>query len=488
MPRSEHGRPSTYNGIPAVTVVGDGPAADHARDLLAVLGAADHSSESTRPRPPRAILDLSQAPSALRDWAGSGAMALSGLREGPPVVVPGRPASAFRAALALFAILSEARTGVRINLSGAQLLGERAALAGLSRQGPWSCGGAFRALPSVDGWWGLSLPRADDLELLPALVEGEVEGAWDTLTDWSCGRTAAVASERAQRLGLAAATIPSAPGTTDDEQARHRRTRFGGMSAPALGVPGGRRPWNRRAPVVVDLTSLWAGPLCAHLLGLAGADVVKVESTRRPDGARGGSRSFYDLLHRGHVSVALDLTSEEGRTQLRRLIARADVVLEASRPRALRQMGVVAEDAVDQGTIWTSITAYGRTGPWSHRVGFGDDVAAAAGLMSVDGPIPLPCGDALADPLTGVHAAVATAAALLGDRGRLIDVSMREVATVTAVGAIEPHEVHRLPNGWTVETSDGAFPVEPPRHRPLVLPAAALGADTAAVLARFGAA
>ncbi|GAB3715676.1 CoA transferase [Nocardiopsis nanhaiensis] len=475
------------SGPPAVTVLGDGPTADHARDLLAGLGA-ENLPDPGASRSRATSLDLSRAPSALRDWADSGAMALSGPREGPPVAAPGCPASAFRAALALFSLLTEMRTGARIGLSGARLLGERASLVGLARRGPWSCGGAFRALPTADGWWAISLPRAHDLELIPALVERRVHGDWDTLANWSRERTAAEASERAQTLGLAAAVVPAEPGAADDEQARHRRAHSGAASPLSLGAPGGPRPLGRHAPVVVDLTSLWAGPLCAHLLGLAGADIVKVESTRRPDGARGGSRDFYDLLHRGHASVALDLASEEGRSALRRLVAAADVVLEASRPRALRQMGIVAEEAVERGTIWTSITAYGRSGPWSNRVGFGDDVAAAAGLVSRDGPVPLPCGDALTDPLTGAHAAVATATALLGDRGRLIDVSMREVAVSAARGAAEPHDVRRSRDGWTVETAEATFPVERPRHRPPGPPAAPLGADTAATLTRLGAA
>ena len=63
---------------------------------------------------------------------------------------------------------------------------------------------------------------------------------------------------------------------------------------------------------MVDLSALWAGPLCGDLLARAGASVVKVESTQRPDGARRGSRAFFDLLNGRKRSVALDLRSREG--------------------------------------------------------------------------------------------------------------------------------------------------------------------------------
>ncbi len=84
---------------------------------------------------------------------------------------------------------------------------------------------------------------------------------------------------------------------------------------------------------------------------------------------------------------------------LDRLLPTADVVIEASRPRALRQRGVVAEDFPG---VWISITAYGRDQP--DRIGYGDDTAVAGGLV---GPGPSFLSDAVADPLTGAHAALA---------------------------------------------------------------------------------
>src|SRR5207249_665918 len=101
-------------------------------------------------------------------------------------------------------------------------------------------------------------------------------------------------------------------------------------------------------PLVVDLSSLWAGPLCGHLLQALGARVIKVESSQRPDGARFGPKNFFDLLNANKDCVALNLSIAEGREQLRQLLLRADIVIEASRPRALRQMNIVAEDIIAQ--------------------------------------------------------------------------------------------------------------------------------------------
>ena len=63
---------------------------------------------------------------------------------------------------------------------------------------------------------------------------------------------------------------------------------------------------------MIDLSALWAGPLCGDLLAGAGATVVKVESTQRPDGARRGAHAFYDLMNGRKRSVALDLHEPQG--------------------------------------------------------------------------------------------------------------------------------------------------------------------------------
>ena len=186
---------------------------------------------------------------------------------------------------------------------------------------------------------------------------------------------------------------------------------------------------------------MWAGPLCARVLGLAGLRVVKVESTGRPDGARRGHAGFFDWLHGGHESVALDLGSEGGRAALRRLVAQADVVVEASRPRALAQLGIDAEAAVAArpGTTWVSITGYGRSGPGAGRVAFGDDAAVAGGLVAYDAEgLPVFCADAVADPITGLHAAAAALASVAAGGGHLIDVPMAGAVAAACANPAPP--------------------------------------------------
>src|SRR5262249_36579837 len=140
-------------------------------------------------------------------------------------------------------------------------------------------------------------------------------------------------------------------------------------------------PRGKGKPLVIDLSSLWAGPLCSHLLHKLGADVVKIESTRRPDGARRGPALFFDLMNAGKRSVALDFSSREGRESLHALVRKADIVIEGSRPRALRQLGLDAEQVIAECvTTWVSINGYGRDEPQENWIAFGDDAGVAAGL------------------------------------------------------------------------------------------------------------
>jgi hypothetical protein len=413
-------------------------------------------------------VEVDVAAHPLAEWAESGAMWLSGSRAGPPVAAPGSPALVVRRLLEHLTVRGAPRGG-----PGSALLGERAALAGLTRAGSLSCGGASRLLSASDGLVALSMPREDDLALVPALTEGASVGAgWTAVEPWVTQTPAGTVVERAQLLGLAAATVPVV-GAAPDVQATHRGGR------PVVVTEGGRRRAQPDRPLVVDLSSLWAGPLCAHLLGRLGARVVKVEGRNRPDGARRGVVPFFDLLHGGHDSVTVDLQSPAGSGQLSDLLARADIVIEGSRPRALAQLGIEPAQFVARGTLWLSITAYGRVGPWSNRVGFGDDVAAAAGMVGGDCLGPCFLGDALADPLTGAAAALCAALALSSEVGLLIDVSMRDVVAST-VGPAWEHDVSRdSAGGWWVDIEEGRHRVRPPVARPAWRPAAPPGMNNA---------
>ncbi|KGN41979.1 CoA transferase [Knoellia aerolata] len=407
-------------------IVGQSVASQHARRMVAALAPVVGPAVTVD-------VDLDSAPSPEEDWTTSGGRSLTGYPTERPLGARGHPASAVRAALAWLRALQRASAPAGADtLPGIELLGERAEHLRLSRNAPWSCGGAMTIVPCAHGHLAVSLARPSDVELLPAALERPVEDdAWTALRAWSSTRPAVEAAARLQLLGIPAAPV----GVHDGLPAR-----------PWLvATPGGRRSPSRRGgrPRVVDLTSLWAGPLCARLLRCAGADVVKVESVHRPDGARSGSPSFFDLLNGGSEQVSLDLHARAGVAHLRALINDADVVLEASRPRALAHLGLDAGDVVAAGTTWLSITARGRESPW---VGFGDDIAAGAGLLA-QSDAPLPAGDALADPLAGVHAAVAVTAALTSDRAWLLDLSMHDVARMCAddVEPATPNAERRTP-------------------------------------------
>lgn len=326
-----------------------------------------------------------------------------------------------------------------------QLLAERSLLAGL-RGRPTvdgvaqSVGGTAWMLPALDGWFCLNLARHEDARSLSALLDTQVDHRdWSEVIALTATRTIADLDERARLLGLPAARVPPAPIGAEgsrpvDPQIKARHgdgldapfvvTDFGSTSN-ALSGPRGR------PLLVVDLTSLWAGPLCGSLLAAVGCRVIKVEGRQRPDGARSGPRAFFDLMNGGKETVALDFADPEDRRVLDALLASADVVLESSRPRVMAGLGIDPADQVRRtGGCWVSITAYGRTGPWSNRVGFGDDVAGAAGVVvrsstaesAPEGFV----GDAIADPIGGLVAAVGAWHALTTGRSAVIDVALRE--------------------------------------------------------------
>lgn len=351
-------------------------------------------------------------------WRRSGLLDVTGRADAPGLVAPAALTVLADAALAALGAAREQA----FHFSGALLLGERARLIGLRRQGSTSPNGSCRLLPALDGTIALNLPRAGDLDLAGALV-GERVAGWEDVAAGVAAHTVADLLERGRLLGLAIAAVAPPPPDPSPFTIRDAGVR-------------GRAP--DRPPLVVDLSALWAGPLAGSLLALAGAEVVKVESTRRPDGARFGHAGFYALLNRDKQDLSLDLSAPGGQAALRDLVGRADIVIEASRPRALRAMGVVAEDFFARGGTWLSITGHGREGDAAEAIGFGDDAAVAGGLawrMARAWGEPLFAGDAIADPLTGLLGALLAWRSWQEGGGRLIDLALsRSVAFACGFG------------------------------------------------------
>jgi CoA transferase family III len=351
------------------------------------------------------------------------------------------------------AVLSRARrladafrqlTGVAVD--AAELLTGRAALLGLSPQGRISAGGATRLMRSSDGWCALTLSRQDDIDAVPALLESDAvaDDPWPALEQWMAGNSSANVTARARLLGLPVAALGETPA------APPRITTLGTAAAP-------RKP---SGLLVADLSSMWAGPLCGQLLARSGATVVKVETPGRPDGTRAGPSAFFDWMNSGKLSYAVDFGEPSA---LRRLLEAADVIIESSRPAALAHRGLGPTDiARRDGGVWLRITGHGADGERANWVAFGDDAAVSGGLVGGTETEPVFCGDAIADPLTGLHAALSVAESLSRGGGELIELSMAAVAATYAA------------DDRTAETRCTATPAPSD-------PAPELGADNAVV-------
>lgn len=361
---------------------------------------------------PHLLRDVDRA-DAVALWAASGVRNLTGRRNGGPVPGPMGLVPTMRALAQRLEDLST-RLGRSVSIEGSELLVERARITGHHRQGAVSVGGACRLAQAADGWVAVSLARDEDVASVPAWLEAEVDGQ-DAFAVDAVIRRLGVGElvERANWLGIPCSALGEV------RQGEVPGYQLGAAADPlAAGALTGLS--------VVDLSSLWAGPLCGRLLREAGAQVTKVESASRPDGARRGPAAFFELMNGGKQSVVLDLRTAAGREELAALVARADVVIEASRPRALEQLGIDA--FAFPGRVWLSITAYGRQQPM--RVGFGDDAAVGGGLVAWDETGPMFVGDAVADPLTGLMGAVAVLDRLAAGGRWLVDLGLAQAAAL----------------------------------------------------------
>jgi crotonobetainyl-CoA:carnitine CoA-transferase CaiB-like acyl-CoA transferase len=214
----------------------------------------------------------------------------------------------------------------------------------------------------------------------------------------------------------------------------------------ATARPDGIRPLDGIR--VIDFTAWWAGPAAGHVLASLGADVVKVESTKRPDLMRYSATRppsedlwwewgpIYHGANNGKRGITLDLTRPEGVALVEQLVARSDVVIENFTPRVMENFGLDwdALHAVNPRLVMTRMPAYGLDGPWRDRTGFAQTMEAITGMAWVtgwpDGPPVLPRGPC--DPLAALHAVFATMLALrdreTSGEGRLVEVTMIEAA------------------------------------------------------------
>jgi crotonobetainyl-CoA:carnitine CoA-transferase CaiB-like acyl-CoA transferase len=268
----------------------------------------------------------------------------------------------------------------------------------------------------------VNLARDEDRELIPAWIGADTaEEPWVALARAARRRSAAELIEGAILLGLPAG-------------------RVGEAAADRLAPPSHRLGEPRRGDRagclrVVDMSALWAGPLCGAVLAAMGAEVTKVESSARPDPTRVSMPDFFRRLNGAKAELRLDFASAEDRARLRDAIAAADVLITSARPRAFAGLALepAAVFAANPTLVWVAITGYGWTGAAGERVGFGDDTAAAGGLVrwTAKGE-PRFAGDALSDPVTGLAAALGALQGVAAGGGVLVDAAMAKSAAAAA--------------------------------------------------------
>ncbi|WP_067171874.1 CaiB/BaiF CoA transferase family protein [Microtetraspora niveoalba] len=197
------------------------------------------------------------------------------------------------------------------------------------------------------------------------------------------------------------------------------------MTAPATPPLSGVR--------VLDLATLFAGPMAAMLLGDYGADVIKVEHPAKPDPSRGHGPEglWWKMLGRNKRVITLDLSTPDGQDLLVELARDADVVIENFRPGTLERwnLGYERLSAANPGLVLARVTGFGQFGPYARRPGFGTLAEAMSGFAAMtgepDGPPTLP-PFGLADGICALATAFAVMTALKSGRGQVVDLSIIE--------------------------------------------------------------
>jgi crotonobetainyl-CoA:carnitine CoA-transferase CaiB-like acyl-CoA transferase len=231
---------------------------------------------------------------------------------------------------------------------------------------------------------------------------------------------------------------------------------------------------------VLDLTAFWAGPVCTHVLGMLGAEVIHVESTSRPDGTRmlAGIRfsepdwweqsGIFSGLNTNKKGITLDLGSEAGRAVLRRLVATCDVLVENFTPRVLEQIGLDLDTlrAVRPDLVLVRMPGFGLDGPWRDNAAFAFVIEDAAGLTWMTGhPDQNPTSPyGVGDPNAGLHALAGLLLALEHRRrtgeGVVVEAAMVDAALNVSAEQIIEYSSH----GRLLERAGNRGPTAAPQN------------------------
>jgi len=191
---------------------------------------------------------------------------------------------------------------------------------------------------------------------------------------------------------------------------------------------------------VLDLSRILAGPYCTMILGDLGAEIIKVERPGSGDDTRtwgppfaGGESAYYICCNRNKKSITIDLKKPEGIQLIKDFVKISDVLVENFTPGLMDGFGLGYDTLkkINPRLIYTSISAYGQSGPYRDRPGYDMVLSAVGGLMWITGEQggkPVKVGVAITDVVTGVQTSGAIMAALLWrertGKGQYIDVSL----------------------------------------------------------------
>ena len=273
----------------------------------------------------------------------------------------------------------------------------------------------------------------------------------------------------------------------------------GGAAVAGTGEPSAALPTERKQPLagvrVLCFTQAWAGTFCTEVLALLGADVVQIETVRRPDVWRGAgspvppavrnpdieqsainTNGMYNTVNLNKRAITLDVTHPRGKEMFWDLIPKFDVLVDNFSPHVMTNWGVTLETLHKRrpDMIFASVSGYGRQGPLAEYPANGATTEPMAGLASIhgyEGDEPMNTGGLIPDPISGYYLAAAIIAAIHHRQrtgvGQRIDAAMIEAVAVQVGDAIlecdvggdirapqgnrhprfAPHGIYRAANG-----------------------------------------
>ncbi len=290
---------------------------------------------------------------------------------------------------------------------------------------------AFR-IPNAPVANGATITELDQFQHRCSFVTNPRDGFTQPAPPYRMHPTELLSPQAAPRLG--------------EHTAQYRRPRSSATRQPIrVGTPD-LLPFNDLR--VLDMTTFWAGPSCTHFFAMLGAEVIHVESTSKPDGARliagipltedqwWDKSPIFSALNTNKKGLTLDLQTSAGRDLLRRLIATSDVIVENFTPRVLDQIGLdfAAVQALRPDAILLRMPGFGLDGPWRDKPAFAYVIEAASGVSWLTGyPDRNPYEPySIGDPNAGVHAVNALLLALesrgRNGKGVLIEAAMIDAA------------------------------------------------------------